>query len=115
MITSTPPKKKSKNKNYIRGRNFEYKCKKLLESQGYLVFRSAGSKGVADLICIKDGLPLLVQCKTSVTNKTLNSHISKSEIDKFIYIATQFNVSALVMTPTETVEVFHAFAGNKSD
>lgn len=41
------------NKNYVSGRNFEYKVRDYLVSKGYLVIRSAGSKGVADLVAIK--------------------------------------------------------------
>ena len=38
---------------YIKGRRIEYRCKKYLEQKGVnLVFRSAGSKGPADLIAI---------------------------------------------------------------
>lgn len=73
-----------------------------------MVFRSAGSKGVADLICIKDGLPLLVQCKTSKNIKKMKSHISKTEVEKFVAVALLYGVTAVVMTPTETVEVFVA-------
>lgn len=57
------------NKNYISGRNFEYKVRDYLISKGYLVVRSAGSKGVADLVAFKKvypGIyyrPILIQCK----------------------------------------------------
>jgi len=38
---------------YHKGRAVEYKCKKYLEQKGLnLVFRSAGSRGPADLIAI---------------------------------------------------------------
>ena len=59
------------NKNYISGRNFEYKVRDYLTSKGYLVIRSAGSKGVADLVAIRKvhsrpnvyHRPILIQCK----------------------------------------------------
>ncbi len=41
------------NKNYIAGRRFEYKIKKLYEKQGYTVLRSSGSHGFADLIAVR--------------------------------------------------------------
>jgi hypothetical protein len=41
------------NKRYIAGRNFEYKVKRELESLGWYVIRSAGSKSLFDLIGIK--------------------------------------------------------------
>ena len=38
------------NRNYVKGRNAEYKTKKILERQGLKVFRMAGSKSLWDLI-----------------------------------------------------------------
>lgn len=42
------------NKNYIAGRNFEYKVKKYYENQGFTVLRTSGSHGFADLIAVKN-------------------------------------------------------------
>lgn len=42
------------NANYVRGRSFEYKTKKILEKDNWLVFRSSGSHTFADLIAIKE-------------------------------------------------------------
>jgi len=67
------------NKNYNRGRQFEYRVKKDLENKGYLVVRSAGSKSPFDLIGISSpsnaDVVLLVQCK-------YGAKISKKERDK---------------------------------
>jgi Holliday junction resolvase len=60
------------NNNYVNGANFERKVKKHYEDLGYYVIRSAGSHGVADLVCLKpswwEETPIteiiLVQCKT---------------------------------------------------
>jgi Archaeal holliday junction resolvase (hjc). len=40
------------NKNYIKGRNKEYRIKRKLEKEGYYVIRSAGSHSYFDLIAI---------------------------------------------------------------
>jgi Holliday junction resolvase len=59
------------NKKYIKGANFERKIKKLYESYGYLVIRSSGSHGVADLVAfpplskIDEWQPILMQCKNT--------------------------------------------------
>jgi Holliday junction resolvase-like predicted endonuclease len=37
---------------YHKGRSFEYQVKRWLEDKGYLVLRTAGSHGFADLIAI---------------------------------------------------------------
>jgi Holliday junction resolvase len=39
--------------NYARGRAFEYRVRKELRSKGYVVIRSASSKGAADLVAIR--------------------------------------------------------------
>lgn len=61
------------NKNYISGRNFEYRVKKYLESKGYFVLRSAGSHTPVDLLAVHPIYYhiLVIQCKhgTSRTNK----------------------------------------------
>lgn len=49
--------------NYDRGRAFEYDTRDRLVGDGYWVMRSAGSKGKVDILAIKDGHTLFVQCK----------------------------------------------------
>jgi len=49
--------------SYKKGRSFEYRVRRYYEKQGYLVIRSAGSKGIADLVAIKGDEVLLIQCK----------------------------------------------------
>ncbi len=65
--------------NYTRGRAFEYRTKALLESLGYYVIRSAGSKGIADLVAIGDTVAAFVQCKRSgaISAKEWNALYSK--------------------------------------
>lgn len=50
---------------YARGAVFERKVAGLLADDGYLVVRAAGSHGHADLVALKAGQVVLVQCKTS--------------------------------------------------
>lgn len=49
--------------NYTRGRSFEYKVRNYFKDLGWVVVRSAGSKTKADLVAMKSGITLLVQCK----------------------------------------------------
>ena len=65
------------NRNYQRGRAFEYRVKYHLEKLGYYVVRSYASKGLFDLIAAppyppfeiymwpQSNFALLVQCKTN--------------------------------------------------
>jgi Archaeal holliday junction resolvase (hjc). len=59
------------NKNYVKGRNKEYRIKRKLEEQGYYVIRSAGSHSLFDLIGIHKEKReiLLVQVKTKIDRK----------------------------------------------
>lgn len=73
---------------YNRGRSFEYRVKQLYEKHGWFVIRSAGSKGIADLVAIApDGMEIhFIQCKK-------NGTISKQE--KEILTATAYKYNAL--------------------
>jgi len=51
------------NRKYNKGRNLEYEIKDELEKLGYVVLRSAGSKGNWDLVGIKKDLTVLFQAK----------------------------------------------------
>ena len=51
-------------KTYAKGRRFEYQVKKMLEKDGYIVFRLAGSKPL-DLIAFRKGKVMFCECKTS--------------------------------------------------
>lgn len=51
--------------HYASGRAFEYRVRDELRGDGYFVVRSAGSKGIVDIVAIRPGQILLVQCKNS--------------------------------------------------
>jgi Holliday junction resolvase len=55
--------------HYATGRRFEWKCRDDLFDNGYEVIRAAGSKGGSkvDLIALKPGQLLFVQCKATGT------------------------------------------------
>lgn len=60
--------------SYRRGRRLEYEVRDLFASRGWLVVRAAGSKPV-DLVCIRDGQAVLVECK-------YNDRPSQAELEK---------------------------------
>ncbi len=49
--------------NYSKGRRLEYMARRTLEHHGYLVVRSAGSKGPVDLVATGPKHVLLIQVK----------------------------------------------------
>lgn len=57
--------KMSPNKNYIRGRNNEYKAIRLLQKAGYDCIRSAGSHGTWDIIAYNSNGIRFIQVKTN--------------------------------------------------
>ena len=75
---------KMPNKNYISGRNFEYRVMAKLRNNGYYVMRAYGSKGMYDLVAIaplKFGLnTLAVQCKYSVKHKLVMTREEKNKL-----------------------------------
>lgn len=48
--------------NYEKGRRFEYRVRDLFKEYGFVVLRAAQSKPV-DLVCLKNGTSVLVECK----------------------------------------------------
>lgn len=68
-------------RNYRRGRAFEYRVKHHLEKHGCFVVRSASSHGPADLVALKEGKALLVQCK-------MRGNLSKVEKEELIHAAS---------------------------
>jgi Holliday junction resolvase len=65
------------NKNYIKGRNYEYKIKKLYELAGFTVLRTAGSHGFADLIAVRMETKevIFIQCKAGKINDNERNRI----------------------------------------
>lgn len=65
--------------HYVKGRAFEYAVRKQFRSAGHFVVRSAGSKGVADLVVLRQNGKLgasevaLVQCKAGTGISTAES------------------------------------------
>ncbi len=67
-----------------KGADFERRVKSFLEKRGYFVVRSAGSKGVADLVALSKNEKLLVTCKKRnyLSGNEINSLVKKAaEID----------------------------------
>ncbi len=65
--------------SYRKGRKFEWKVKRVLETKGWFTVRAARSKPL-DLIALKNGSILLIECKYS-------SRLSQKDKSKMIEIA----------------------------
>lgn len=93
------------NKHYVQGRNFEYRCKRYLERQGFYVVRSAGSHTPTDLIAFPPNpptsdkhstAPLFIQCKYG------SGYISKSNIDKLVQLAQSVGAIPILIQTDES-------------
>ena len=48
---------------YVKGRRFEYRVRDFFKNKGFVVIRAAQSKPV-DLVCLRHGQAIFVECKT---------------------------------------------------
>jgi Holliday junction resolvase len=79
--------------NYSRGHAFELRARARLESEGWFVGRSAGSKTPVDLVAIKaNSRPLLVQCKSGTRS------LSERERSEFADFARRLNAMPVLCT-----------------
>jgi len=54
---------------YVKGRAFEHYVKRKLEAKEWIVICSRGSRGVFDLLAVKHGEVILIQCMWRKTIK----------------------------------------------
>lgn len=78
---------KGKATNYERGRSFEYKVQNDLRAHGYTTIRSAGSHSPADIVAVKSGVLLFVQCKR-------DGRISEGEQVDIVRLAQAVGINA---------------------
>jgi len=82
----------SGNRAYRKGADFERRVRKIIESEGGFVVRSAGSKGVFDLIAIyPDGKIFGIQCKRS-------GSLSRKEIERMLDISSKYPIIPIFAT-----------------
>jgi len=95
------------NKQYRIGYYYERKVKQILEKEGYLVWRSPGSKSPIDIIAINDkGFVKLIQVKRKRYNAN-KLYINREDFLKIYELAKRFeNVDNV------DIEIW-AFLGNK--
>jgi len=66
------------NRNYVRGRSYEYGAIYSLRKDGWMASRSAASHGAVDVFAAKGGRVLLVQVKSGRARAT------KEEMDELV-------------------------------
>jgi len=94
-------------KQYRIGYYYEKKVKKILENEGYLVWRSPASKSPIDIIAINDkGFVRLIQVKRKRYNAN-KLYINREDFFKIYELAKKFE-----NTNNVDVEIW-AFLGNR--
>lgn len=85
---------------YVKGRAFEYRVMQELERRGWFCVRSAGSHGPADIVCIKEGEPILIQAQTQC-------HFSRAKIDALKVAARKCKCRAYIVYRSKSSLVFY--------
>jgi len=75
--------------NYGVGRRLEYRIRDIFRREGYLVIRAASSKPI-DLVCIKNGKTVLVECKAG------GSWLGKVRKEELIGLSEQTGATVLL-------------------
>jgi len=93
------------NKRYISGRRFEYRIKRFLEGEGWVVIRAAASKPI-DLVAFKNGTVLFIECKK-------RGHIPKEQREYQEGLARRAGATYVVVTPKNFKEFKRKVIGGK--
>ena len=84
---------------YLRGAAFERRVKRLLESKGFFVIRAAASKPI-DLICIRKGEVIIVECKRDV------SKVGEKILRELSQLSSELGVRVLLATKVDREVIF---------
>lgn len=76
------------NRQYQKGRRFEYSAINRLKSDGWVVSRSAASHGAVDIFAAKGGRLLLVQVKSG------KARVEKEEMEELVRWGRESNGDA---------------------
>ena len=99
--------KQYKQTMYRIGRQFEYRVRDHLKSLGYFALRSPASRSPIDLVAIRMGVVLLIQCKRG-------GALPPKEWNALLDIATGCGaVSILATSPTGRGVTYHRLLGQK--
>ncbi|MCS7123263.1 MAG: hypothetical protein RMJ17_01670 [Candidatus Aenigmarchaeota archaeon] len=103
-----------------KGYRSERKIRKLLEKNGWLVIRAAGSFGDADLVCFKNGKCIFLQVKSTKNSILYYKGYKKEKIEGFpFYVVVDFGYNKIkVFKPKEKMNKedgknFFEFLGSK--
>lgn len=94
--------------NYEKGRRFEYRVRDLFMEHGFVVIRAAKSKPV-DLVCLKNGTSILVECKIRKSSLGKNGKkvlLNMAQISKAIPVLAYREKRKVKLINVETNDQF---------
>ena len=94
--------------NYEKGRRFEYRVRDLFKEHGFVVIRAAQSKPV-DLVCLKNGTSILVECKIRKSSLGKNGKevlLNMAQISKAIPVLAYREKRKVKLMNVETNDPF---------
>ena len=91
--------------NYERGRRFEYRVKRFLEGEGWVVIRAARSKPI-DLVALRDGVVLFIECKK-------RGYVPRDQKDYQEGLARRAGATYIVVTPKNFKQFKQEIIGGK--
>jgi len=89
-----------------KGYRVEWKIKKIFEENGWIVIRSGGSFGDADLVCIKEGKCIFFQIKSTKKEKIYYYGYMSDKISGFpFFVLVDFGYGDIeVFKPSQFLE-----------
>ena len=76
-----------------KGTYVERKIAQKLKDKGWIVIRSTGSFGQADLVCIREGKAMFIECKST---KNEYQYLTKEEVEALMYFSKVFGGEAWI-------------------
>lgn len=97
--------------NYEKGRRFEYRVRDMFKEHGFVVIRAAKSKPV-DLVCLKKGTSILVECKIRKSSLGKNGKevlLNMAKISKAVPVLAYREKRKVKLLNVETNNQFSLF------
>jgi Holliday junction resolvase len=91
---------------YARGRAFEYRVKGDLERHGFIVIRSPQSRSPFDLVALRVGVVLMIQCKS-------HGVLSPSEWNSLLDVGAKADATCLLASRHKRTIQYHHLLSRK--
>ena len=88
-----------------KGTYVERKISEKLKEKGWIVIRSTGSFGNADLVCIRDGKAMFIECKSTGSKKIYYHSYMENDIAGFpFFVVADFGYGKIrVLKPQKVI------------